>query len=166
MTAETWAENPLRNRLHLHTFKKRRHFHTNIAEHIDSVRLSDGISFEVCEFVCVCVAGLNFQWLMEMFSHLRYYICFSGTTPLLPSDLHPDDIPVWPASSQPCDEWDGLIYIILLELELQEWKETHKSSRTLDTHLKHVRHVWFLFEEKATHLLKCAWIRISCSKLV
>lgn len=180
MTAETWAVDPLRNRLHLHTFKKSRHFHTNILEHIDSVHLSDGISFEICEFVCacmfvcvsVCVAGLNFQWLMEMFSHLRYYICFSGTTPLLPSDLHPDDIPVWPASSQPCDEWDGLIYIILLELELQEWKETHKSSRTLDTHLKHVRHVWLLFEETATHLLKCAWKlflrrkRISCSKLV
>lgn len=54
--------------------------------------------------VCVCVTGLSFRWLMEIFSHLRYYICSPGTTPLLPSDLRPDDIPVWPASSQSHDE--------------------------------------------------------------
>lgn len=87
---------------------------------LGSVFLSDAISLAVCVCVrvCVCVcACMNFQGLMEMYSHLRYYICSPGTTPLLPSDPYPDDIPVWPASSQTHDEGEGLIYIILLGLE-------------------------------------------------
>lgn len=82
--------------------------------------------------VCVCVTGLSFRWLMEIFSHLRYYICSPGTTPLLPSDLRPDDIPVWPASSQSHDEWDGLIYIMHCWngrwRPKQKRKETHLNS--------------------------------------
>lgn len=74
----------------------------------DSVHPFDGTGF----ISSVAFQAWVFQWLMEMFSHLWCYICFSSTTPLLPSDLHPDDIPVWPALSQACDEWDGLIYII------------------------------------------------------
>lgn len=45
-----------------------------------------------------------------------------------PSDLHPNDMPVWPPSSQPCDEWATLIYIIQLELEEYKWKENFRNS--------------------------------------
>lgn len=171
MTAETRAENLLRNRLHLHTFKKSRHFHTNHLEHIDSVHLSDGISFEVCEYVCsrACVCGC---WRPE------FSVAYGNVLP--PTILH---LLLWyhsPSSLWSASRWHSCLASFITALwwmrrphlhnsaraGVVEWKETHKSSRTLDTHLKHVRHVWFLFEEKATHLLKCAWIRISCSKLV
>lgn len=126
MTTRT-AENLLRNRLHRWIFFQRKATttHTNVF----FAHPSDGPTFKVCQ-------AKDFQWLMEMFSHLRYYICFSSTTPLLPSDLHPDDIPVWPASSRPCTERDGLIYIIWAALGLREQKGSHKNSGTLDAHLK------------------------------
>lgn len=101
----------------------------------------------VCMYVCFI--GLGFQWLMEMFSHLRYHICSPGTVPLPPSDLRPDDIPVWPASSQSHDEWDDLIYII----SWRHWNE-RKSTWTLDAHLNFVRLFLLLFfGVKKPHLL-------------
>lgn len=126
------AENLLRNRLHHWiSLKEKRRPHTNVFEHF---AFSPSIWWY--KFQSVAFQAKIFQWLMEMFSDLRYYICFWTTTPLLPSDLHPDDIPVWPASSRPCDEWDGLIYIIRAVLGLREQKGSRKSWRTLDTHLK------------------------------
>lgn len=65
--------------------------------------------------------------------HLRYHICSSGTVPLPPSDLPPDDIPVGPASSQARGKWDALIYIIN-SWSCSRWNE-RKSTWTLDAHL-------------------------------
>lgn len=128
------AENLLRNRLHLCMFSLREKQRPHTNKCLWTIWFSPAVWRY--DFPSVAFQARIFQWLMEMFSHLRYYICFSGTTPLLPSDLHPDDIPVWPASSQPCDERGGLIYIIRAALGLRERKGSHKSSGTLDTHLK------------------------------
>lgn len=132
------AENLLRNRLHLlyiFFFKGKWRPHANVCL-LEFEPFCFRPSVWRHDFPSVAFQARIFQWLMEMFSHLRYYICFSSTTPLLPSDLHPDDIPGRPASSQPCDERDGLIYIIWAALGLRERKGSRKSSGTLDTHLK------------------------------
>ncbi len=109
--------------------KENTHTHTQRNPGIPSeIFLSDGMSPSVCMCVCVCVCvctcitAWSFRWLMEMFSYLRYYICSPGTARLLPSDLLPDDIPVWPASSLFHDEWDSLIYIIHCEKRRKERK--------------------------------------------
>lgn len=96
------------------------------------------------------------------------------------SDLHPNDIPVWPPSSQPCDEWAALIYIIRLEFQEYKWKENFRNSvwapyryfwlkRVADLKLKCLNILFFLLLVEGTcrsficRELKCNPNRIRCS---
>lgn len=118
MTAETRAENPLRNRLYLHTSKKSRRCHTTILEHIDSVHLPDGISFEVCEFVgaraCVCCRP-------------EFSVAYGNVLP--PTILH---LLLWyhsPSSLWSASRWHSCLASFITALWWMRWPHLHNSAR-------------------------------------
>lgn len=102
----------------------------------------------ICQLhTCVCLGRWEIflvaygNVLPPIIVHLVAWYHSSPTPDSFPSDLHPNDIPVWPPSSQPCDEGADLIYIIRLEFSVQmEGKLLELCMSTISLFLTQTRH--------------------------